>query len=40
MSQKIEKLKEHISVLSDFQFSINLEYVFTVIKKSRIIFQL
>lgn len=26
MNQKIEKLKEHISVLSDFQFSINLEY--------------
>ena len=26
MAKKIEKLKEHISVLSDFQFSINLEY--------------
>lgn len=26
MNQKIEKLKEHISALSDFQFSINLEY--------------
>ena len=26
MAKRIEKLKEHINVLSDFQFSINLEY--------------